>query len=70
MKSQNTGHSLIDNQGKGRFVRVEDVAQILGVSPKTVRGWVYTGKIPSRKINGARRFDMVEIEGWLSEQEN
>lgn len=69
MKNHQLHASLFDNQGKGRFVTVEYIARMLSVSPKTVRGWVYIGKIPSQKIGGARRFDLVVIEKWLSEKE-
>lgn len=60
---------IFDNQEKGRFVTVKYVAKLFNVSPKTVRGWIYYDMIPSVKIGGARRFDLAEIEKWLSEKE-
>lgn len=69
MNNRSQFNPLFDNQGKGRFVTVEYIARMLSVSPKTVRGWVFYGKIPSQKIGGARRFDLAVIEKWLSEKE-
>ena len=71
----NNGKSIkkgefIDNLSyeKGRFVTVEQVAEIFCVSPKTVWGWIHQDKIPSLKIAGVRRCDLVVLGKWLSER--
>ena len=61
-------YELFDNQVEIRLVTVDDIAKMLSVAVKTVQGWVLRGEIPSVKINGARRFDLIEIEKWLSER--
>lgn len=48
-----------------RLLKVTDVADMLSVSPRTVRSWVYRGLIPSLKINGALRFDRTELEKFI-----
>ena len=55
-------NSVFDNQGKGRFVKVNEIAELFSVSPNTVRNWVYLNKIPSIKFNGARRFDLEVLK--------
>lgn len=56
------------NQIRKRFVTVNEVALLLSVAPKTVRGWVYHNTIPHIRANGALRFDLVEIERWLGKE--
>lgn len=43
---------------------VNDVAQFLGVSPRTIRDWVYRRCIPFRKAGNTLRFSPDEIERW------
>lgn len=50
------------------LMTVDDVAAKLRVSSKTVRNWVFRGKLPSVKLGGAVRFDRNEIEEWIEEQ--
>lgn len=64
-KNQKNTEEIFDNL-KGGYVTVNDIAVILKISPKTVYDWVYRKIIPFKKINGALRFSMVEIERWLS----
>lgn len=60
--------TFFDNLGSVGFVTVKEVAAMLRVSPRTIRDWVYRGTIPFRKINGALRFNLAELENWLGEQ--
>jgi PTS system nitrogen regulatory IIA component len=50
------------------LVRVRDAAELLGVRESTIRSWVYDRKIPFRKINGAVRFSVPELEAWIDSQ--
>lgn len=43
---------------------VNATAQFLGVSPRTIRDWVYRRVIPFRKAGKNVRFDPEEIERW------
>jgi len=46
----------------------EQMAQILQVSPGTLRNWVSQGFIPHIKIGRAVRFDPKVIEAWLQKR--
>jgi excisionase family DNA binding protein len=47
-----------------RFIDVEDLAQYFGISPNTVRFWVWQRKIPYHKIGRLVKFDLKEVENW------
>ncbi len=47
-----------------RLLKVEEVAQYLGVSPATVYGWVSSQKIPHRKTGRLVRFDLQDVDNW------
>lgn len=50
---------------------VEDVADIFGVAPATVRWWIHVGRAPrSFKIAGGRRtyFTRADVISWLEQQ--
>lgn len=46
----------------------DDVAQMLGVAPRTVYLWARTGSLPHFRLGGAVRFRRSEIEQWLQGQ--
>ena len=49
------------------FLSVKDVSVLLGVSEKTVRGWVYKKLlIPERVGPRLIRFRKKDIESWIS----
>lgn len=49
-----------------RLLSIQEVAEYLGVSPRTVQAWCQGNKIPHYKIGGRlRRFDKREIDQWL-----
>ena len=47
---------------------VDDVADHLKISPKTVRNKACLGQIPFVKVGVALRFRPSEIERWIDEQ--
>ena len=49
----------------GELMTISDVAAILQAKEKTIRQWVYQGKIPSIKLNGLLRFARSEIMTWI-----
>ena len=59
-----TGHlqspTLVD-----RLWTVHELAEFLGLRPKTVYTWVEQGYVPHYKIGGRVRFDPAEIKRWL-----
>jgi excisionase family DNA binding protein len=45
------------------WLRAEEAAALLGVSPKTISRWTRQGKVPCFKtLGGHRRFDRTQIE--------
>ena len=49
------------------LLTTEEIATLLKVPPKTIRQWVYLGRIPNIKMNGLVRFAMKDIENWLQQ---
>jgi excisionase family DNA binding protein len=50
-----------------QYLSVRELAELLGVSQKTVRGWVYKGLLSPIKA-GPRliRFKRNDVEQWIS----
>lgn len=66
-KYNNPKQSLIFDKfssDKRTLWAVNDVAEFLKVSVRTVQDWVYRKKIPFRKAGKALRFSPWEIEQW------
>jgi excisionase family DNA binding protein len=53
-------------QSSLEFLTVEEVAQLLRVSPRTVYDWVYRGTIPFHKAGRRTIFLLDEIIGWTN----
>lgn len=50
-----------------RLVSIKDAAEILAISPWTVRAWVAQGKISSAKLGARRLIPESEINRLLAE---
>ena len=46
-------------------LKIKDVAELLRVSPTTIRRWLREGKIPAYKLNHQFRFSKIEVEEWV-----
>jgi len=59
---------MLQNEG---YVRVKEAAEILGVSPNTVRAWGADGKIMEHRhpLNNYRLFKRSELEKVLRKVE-
>lgn len=55
-------------RGRGGFLTVQEVAQLLNVRVQTLRKWIAMGKIPSVKVGRACRIDPQELESWINER--
>jgi len=46
------------------------VAEYLGIAPKTLRNWALTGDVPPhyRLSRGARRWDPEDVRAWLAQR--
>jgi excisionase family DNA binding protein len=51
------------------LVTVEELAEALGIAPKTVRNWVALRQIPFLRIGGKTRFRRQSVEAWIERQE-
>ena len=47
-----------------KFLKPEEVAELLGFKVKTVYNWVCQGRIPHCKIGGRPRFEEAAIREW------
>src|SRR5574337_912900 len=52
------------------FVTIKELSKFLKVKESTLYSWVHYGLIPFHKLNGLVRFDMEEIEAWISASRN
>jgi excisionase family DNA binding protein len=50
-----------------QLVNVSEAAQFLAVSPSTLYGWVWQRRIPFVKVGRAVRFDMVDLERFVTQ---
>jgi excisionase family DNA binding protein len=48
-----------------RLMRVDEVANLVGVTSHTIGVWIREGRIPSKRLGGARRFVRSEIDEWI-----
>jgi excisionase family DNA binding protein len=52
-----------------RLFDYEQAAQYLNTTPRCVRYWVSTGRIPYSKLGKLVRFDPVRLAEWVRSQE-
>ena len=52
--------------GAAEYLRARDIAQLTGVSLRTVRRWIANEIVASRKLGGARLVAKSELERLLS----
>ncbi|WP_291637672.1 helix-turn-helix domain-containing protein [Clostridium sp.] len=48
-----------------RLMTVDQVAVYTGLKERTIRDYVYKGKVPFIKINKMVRFDRIKIDEWI-----
>ena len=51
-----------------KFFNVNEIAEYLALSRSAIRKWIRTGQIPVIRLNGAIRFDIDEINRWVSKK--
>ncbi|MBU1917096.1 helix-turn-helix domain-containing protein [bacterium] len=52
-----------------QLLTVNQIAEYLQVSPRTVREWVSIGFVPHYKISRNVRFRMSELELWVKKKQ-
>jgi len=50
-----------------KFLNVNQVAEYLGIAPKTIRKYIWERTIPFYKIKGHVRFDKTHLDEWITE---
>jgi excisionase family DNA binding protein len=55
--------------GQDRILTVEQLADMLGVTPYTVRQWAREHKLPTLRLGKYWRFRESSIRQWLADQE-
>ena len=66
-----TKYNTRDREGGNRepwLLRVEDVAELLGVSRSTVYNLINTKELPSVMIAGCRRIPEDQLRAWVAKQ--
>jgi excisionase family DNA binding protein len=53
------------NEDSRRLLSIGQLSQQLGVSVKTLYGWVYLRQIPYVKMGRLVKFDARDIEKWI-----
>ena len=51
---------------KKRIVSIEELSEYLGMPKGTLYHWVSQRRIPGMKLGRSTRFDITEIDSWLS----
>ena len=51
-------------------LKIDDVAQLLNVTPQRIEKWITAGTIPSYQLGNEPRFSRQEIEAWMLEQDH
>jgi len=50
-----------------RFIGTEELAGYMDLSVNTIYSWVYARKIPFFKMGRLVKFDLKEIENWMTD---
>lgn len=65
----NTQHSSIKIFDNQNLLTTEQLSELLQVSEKTIRDWVYKRKIPFKRVGRLIRFCKSEITAWINRKE-
>ena len=55
----------MDKRKVESWVRLEDVAEYLGVNKDTIRNWIKKTDIPAHKIGRQWKFKLSEVDEWV-----
>ena len=50
-----------------KALTVQQVAELLSMSPRTVQQWAKTGRLPAIRHGSLTRFDPIQLARWLRE---
>lgn len=49
-----------------KYLNVTQLSDYLGIKPKTLYAWVSEKRIPHKKIGRLVRFELGEVDEWMS----
>ena len=49
-----------------RLLTVDETAEQLGLSPKTIRAWIYTRKLGFVRVDGSVRIEQAAVEDLIA----
>jgi excisionase family DNA binding protein len=49
-----------------KLLKTDEAAELLGIRPWTLRGWVSEGRVPYVKLGRLVRFDDKRLEEWIA----
>ena len=52
-----------------RLLTIEEVADVLGLSPKTIRDWLRTGRLPGAKLGNVWRIRPEALQEFIAKAE-
>ena len=56
----------IAKENNENWIGIEEIAEHLGVKPRTIRDWIKNGKgIPAYKIGRFWKFNQSEVDEWV-----
>ena len=61
----NENNISCDDNTKDRLLSIPQISRQLGVSVKTIYGWVYMRQIPYVKMGRLVKFDQHDIAKWI-----
>jgi len=61
---------VVSAEGLNRLLTYEELAEVLQVSPGTLRNWVSQEFIPFVKVGRVVRFDPETINRWIRKRSN
>jgi excisionase family DNA binding protein len=50
-----------------KALTVQQVAELLSMSPRTVQQWAKTGRLPAIRHGSLTRFDPIQLANWIRE---
>lgn len=56
-----------NTQGAGRLLKIDEVAEILGLPVSRIRYEVFLKRIPFIKIGRSVRFDSLDLSEWVNQ---
>ncbi len=57
-------------EGQTAFYTINEVAEMLDLSPVTIARWCNSGEIPAYRLGRKWKINKAEFDAWLQERKN